>query len=954
MKTLIVEDESITRLALEEQMQALGYEVTAYADAETALTACQQTVYPLILLDLMLPGMDGFEFCRRLRRPPFEQESMVLVITAHDQQSDLRTALEAGANDYLLKPVNFKQLQVRVTILERRLQQLKQRKRFEDLLRFQAQLLDNVRESVIATDLDGQVTYWGKGARALYGYPAEDVLGQSVTLLVAPQYETAEQSRLRQARVTGLWKGQYQQQRQDQTDFWADTVISVVTNQHKQPCALIRIDRDITERRQAEEALIHEQRLLRALMDTIPDHIYFKDTTSRFFRINQAMAEWVGLSDPEQAVGKTDFDFFTVEHARPAYNDEQEVLRTGIPLVGKEEKETWPDGRATWVSTTKAPLSDNGGQIIGTFGISRDITQHKLAEQALQKAHHELERRVEERTAELKQVNEQLNRDIRQRQQIEQELQQAKEEAERANQAKSEFLANVSHDIRTPMNAILGFSEILQEHFQNAPQYRTYLENISNSGHTLLRLINDILDLSKIEAGQLEIQPEPLNLAVLLSEIASTFSLAFTQKGLQLETLIEPKTPSVVLLDGMRLRQILVNLIGNALKFTQAGSVHVVMTTTAHRSATSTAPEQGLREAADDLERETVDLVVEVRDTGIGIPAEERERIFEPFQRQLATQKSGVEGTGLGLAIIKRLVQIMNGDISVKSRVNQGTTFRIVFPATPVVRPENISDSAPSQDASRFRFARATILLVEDQTSNRDLVRAYLAAQPFELIEAVNGQDALEQLQHQRPDVILMDLRMPIMDGAQATQQIKADPRLRTIPVIALTAYAMKDQQEQLQTLYDAYLSKPIFKSELLAALAPFLPHTTCSEAATARDGREATEAAASAQAICEALKTHLRGMMPLPPLAFEQLHTDLLPRHKEASELMSVDEMRAFANAVAAFAEEFNIRPLETYSTELLEALERFDIFDMKRLLAYFPTIVTYLCDLNEAGKVS
>ena len=238
------------------------------------------------------------------------------------------------------------------------------------------------------------------------------------------------------------------------------------------------VSRDVTERKRAEAGLMEERNLLRTLMDNLPDVIYFKDLESRFTRINKAHAKLFGLNDPAQAVGKTDFDFFAGEHAQQAFADEQEIIKTGRAMLAKEEKETWPDGHVTWASTTKMPLCDTQGNIIGTFGISRDITRRKQAEEEL---HH------------------------------------AKEAAEAASRAKSDFLAMMSHEIRTPMNGIMGMTELALD-TPLSPEQLGYLNSVKESADTLLTLINDILDFSKIEAGKLSLDVGEFDLQDLIRD----------------------------------------------------------------------------------------------------------------------------------------------------------------------------------------------------------------------------------------------------------------------------------------------------------------------------------------------------------------------------------------------------------------------------------------------------
>ena len=273
--------------------------------------------------------------------------------------------------------------------------------------------------------------------------------------------------------------------------------------------------------------------LLNAVLEFIPDNLYFKDCESRFIRINQAAAKWYGLADASQAVGQSDFDLFTPEHAQPAFDNEQQIIRSGEPMLHVEEKETWPNGDVTWVDTSKLPLRDSQGRVIGTFGISRDITEKKRVEDALRAA---------------------------------------KEAAEAASRAKSEFVANMSHEIRTPMNAIIGMAELLLDTPVD-PAQREYAQTILDAGESLLSLLNDILDFSKIEAGKVELDPLPFDFRERIEATMKSLAVRAQRQMIELVCCIEPEVPEIIVADLGRLRQVLVNLVGNAIKFTAEGEV---------------------------------------------------------------------------------------------------------------------------------------------------------------------------------------------------------------------------------------------------------------------------------------------------------------------------------------------------------------------------------------------
>ena len=385
--------------------------------------------------------------------------------------------------------------------------------------------------------------------------------------------------------------------------------------------ALILV-KQVFEKRKLQKANLSLERdnyFFSTLLENTPDSIYFKDSDSRFLRCSRVLANMFGLDEPAAIAGKSDRDFFTEEHAVPALKDEQELMRTGVTMM-KEERETWSDGTVTWVSTAKLPLRAPDGRIMGTFGISRNITKRKNAELALQAA---------------------------------------KEAAESANRAKSEFLANISHEIRTPLNGVIGMTELALDTALTEEQ-RELLTAAHDSAQVLLELLCDILDLSKMESGKLELENVNFDLYELVASCAQIFNLRAKQKHLAFVYDVAPKCPRNIEGDPTRIRQVLFNLLGNAIKFTQQGSVTL--------RVTSTDSEAGGR------------LQFSVSDTGIGIPREKQAMIFDAFSQADASTTRQYGGTGLGLAISRRLAELMQGMIQLESTVGVGTTFFFCLP----------------------------------------------------------------------------------------------------------------------------------------------------------------------------------------------------------------------------------------------------------------------------------
>jgi PAS domain S-box-containing protein len=516
----------------------------------------------------------------------------------------------------------------------------------------------------------------------------------------------------------------------------------------------------------ANERLAHERDLLHALLDTIPDRIYFKDERSRFLRVSRALADYWGFESPDQAVGKWDFDFFTDEHASQAYADEQKILKTGQPLIGVVEKETLPGGEIRWVTTTKMPLRDSKGTVIGTFGISRDIT-------------------------ELKQVEEQLR--------------QAKEAAEGASRTKSEFLASMSHELRTPLNSIIGFANILLKNKEGTlnPAQLNFLERIQANGKHLLSLINQILDLSKIEAQKMEVHLCPTSVDTLVRETLAQHEALVRDKPVQLVAEL-PASIAPFETDPDKLKQILINLIGNALKFTDSGTITV-------RVLTDRADHRPVR--------------MEVIDTGIGIPEEKLGLIFDAFQQAEAGTSRKYGGTGLGLTISRALCHLMGYRIEVSSQVGRGSTFSVVLASA-----ANISSGVPvpaqaveTPPAARRRELQGkVVLVVDDDLDSRTLLSHILDEFGCEVIAASSGEQGLRMAREFRPHIITVDLLMPHMDGWQFIRTLKADPQVRYIPVVVVSVLAGENRGRILGSV--DVLQKPVAREELLAVLQRNLP----------------------------------------------------------------------------------------------------------------------------------
>ena len=476
-------------------------------------------------------------------------------------------------------------------------------------------------------------------------------------------------------------------------------------------------------------------------------------------------------------------------------------------------------------------------------------------------------------------------------------LQKAKEEADAANRSKSEFLANMSHEIRTPMNAIIGFTELLNEQL-NEPRLIAYVKTIQNASNTLLTLINDILDLSKIEAGKLTIHKTPTNLFNLSNEISSIFMMSVKNKGIDFIVEVEKDLPKGLLIDAIRLRQILFNLIGNAVKFTEHGSIKL--------SIKSFNVQEHLSK---------LDLEISVEDSGIGIPQDQLVKIFKAFEQKDGQDNRKFGGTGLGLSISQRLCVMMDGDITVQSQQDQGATFVVHLYNVDIstLNDENHDKKKTTKD--EIVFQKATILVADDIEDNRELIIKNFENTDIKIISANDGLEAVSLFKSENPDLILMDIRMPNMDGYEAAREIK---KLSNIPIVALTASVMQDENEILKRKnFDGYLRKPVLKNELFEELSHFLKYTTLKH-------DEKTEPLIL---LSEKAKLNMGTILDL-------IEKNVMPLHDKALKSNNISDIKAMGKELERIADEYEIIALKNYTQELYEAIDVFNISQMQSLL--------------------
>lgn len=642
---------------------------------------------------------------------------------------------------------------------------------------------------------------------------------------------------------------------------------------------LFSIVHDITERIRNQAELQKERKLLRTVIDNLPATVYVKDLQLRKVLANKAELDILGKPEQE-VIGKTDHELYPPEMATRFEEDDRRVIEEGHEIINREERIVDADGQETWLLTSKTPFRDHTGKIMGLVGVGRNITDIVKASQ---------------------------------------ELKQAKEIAEEANRIKSEFIANMGHEIRTPMNAILGFSDSLLEQIKNRGQQKM-LQSISSSGKLLLTLLNDILDLSKIEAGKLEISPHPADIMHSVDEMKMLFEEKAQQKGLDFVIEKPDSFPEKLMLDEARIKQVLFNLAGNAVKFTHEGGV--------------TIRPEFLMENSDKGR-----LRIHVIDTGIGIAADKLENIFTAFYQQSGESNRLYEGTGLGLTISGRLIEKMNGEITVESEPGKGSVFTIDIPGVSVI----ISDQPPTkkpapEKTEKIRFKKAKVMIVDDSPANRHLLEIMLSSTGLDILEAINGPNALELLQDNTPDLIILDILMPGMDGHQVAEQIKQQDHLKDLPIIAFTAFTDQGEGMKQSGLFSGYLYKPIKKQELFKALQKFLELDIEEE--------ETEETVDLDNPVLEQLQSEGIGpevQQKLPDL-IKELKDGYLPRWEGIKDHLVLFKIEEFSRDLRATADKYGFKFLVNYSDRLLTHIEILDLESLKADLRTFPDIIEEL----------
>lgn len=697
---------------------------------------------------------------------PAPPEISELVQTAINLRHRLERELKAGKNTFAVTVVPFPdQGYINLYFVD-----ITEKTAAENVLRESEARYRNVVESasdiIYGTDPMGHFLFANQVAERLLNLPADSIAGRHFTELIPEKYredarvfyrnqleqrlpETYYEFPVNTANGDRLWLGQHVKTQVDETG---------AVN------GFIAVARDITGQKLAEEKLRQSEERYRSIIESLEFGMMEVDVHGRITRVYEGMCRMTGYT-AEELLGKDPSTLLLDPEFLPLM-EKQIATRAAGQTSAYEVKMRKKDGTSIWAMISGAPLLGEEGEIAGSIGVHLDLSDRKK---------------------------------------IEDQLRVARARAEESARAKEQFLANMSHEIRTPMNGIVGMVRLLEKTALDTTQHK-YLETIDSSAGHLLVLINDILDLSKIEAGKLSLEQIPVDVRKLIDSVQNDFRTATSAKNIELRTQIDPSLRFNVLGDPTRLRQILTNLTNNAIKFTERGHVNLTARTI-------------------NTDKEFALIRIGVSDTGIGIDSERLESVFEAFEQEESTTTRIYGGSGLGLPICKQLVELMGGSIHITSEKYKGTAVWAEIPMK--ITEEADTTTAANKNWDAAELAGRTVLLAEDHDINRFLAAKLLEDAGLKVVFAENGRQAIERLGQFDIDLILMDMQMPVMDGLDATRHIREHIDA-TIPIIALTANAIKgDEKRCLDAGMNDYVSKPFEPARLFAAMSDLLGKTS-------------------------------------------------------------------------------------------------------------------------------
>lgn len=722
------------------------------------------------------------------------------------------------------------------------------------------------RDVICIHDLAGNFVYVSPASEDILGYPPGELIGESPCGLFHPkdrEYVIKDALKdIQEGRRNNNFE--YRIRKKDGKYIWFETIAQPIENAKGETVEIQTSSRDITERKMTERKLRESEEKYRNIFESMFDvYAEVELDTGKILEISPSVVRISGYSRDE-LLGQNIQQFYVIPEEREKLIEELKRKKKVSDFDVTLKRKT---GEHIICSYAVRLIFDETGKPYKTVGTLRDVSQRKRHEKQLKRA---------------------------------------KEKAESASRAKSEFLANMSHEIRTPLNAVLGFSEVLMNKVEDV-EHKNYLEAILSSGRTLLALINDILDLSKIEAGKLQIVREPVQLPAIIEDIQHIFEKKIKEKNLELLIDIAPELPEVLLLDEVRIRQVLFNLVGNAIKFTEKGHINLKLEVKSKG--------KGL-----------FDLKLVVEDTGIGIPRKQQKHIFGAFDQKDGQSSRKYAGTGLGLSITKKLVESMNGEINLSSRIGKGSKFTVMLFDIEESLLKKTQQTYLDEEETNIEFKPATILIADDIQYNIDTVRNLLDSDTIKIIEAQSAEKALEILKINTPELVLMDLRFPDMSGYEAAAMVRAEHKNKHTPILAFTAATLDEEEDNAKNIFDDFIKKPVSKNELYAKLKKYLAYVPKDRESDSGPKRNT-------------LKIQDLGEEDYQKL-LKILENEVYPFWQNIKDSLIIFEIEKFVEHLQELQNYYMLEVWDKYIQELSDNLENFDVDNLQKQLQDFDEI--------------
>ncbi|MDO9635008.1 MAG: PAS domain S-box protein [Paludibacter sp.] len=676
-----------------------------------------------------------------------------------------------------------------------------ERKYIEEKLLRLSQIVEQSPVSVVVSDVKGDIEYVNPKFTDQTGYSLDEVLGENPRILKSGEMPDEEYKTLWATITSGkIWQGEFHNKRKDGTLFWETASISPIVNKKGIITHFLALKEDVTQRKQAEDQL---HKFLK-VVDQSPNMIIITGLDAVIEYVNQSFCRISGYSS-EDVIGKRYKLLKLAQADESEYEDLWNCLRAGVAWHG-ENIDKRKNGELYWQGVSINPILSEAGNTTNYVSILSDISDRRKMEDELQELNMNLEQKVHDRTSELLITNEFLMNEVVARKKNEAELKTARVEAEKANKAKSEFISRMSHELRTPMNSILGFAQLFAMG-ELTPGQRKGVDHILNSGNHLLKLINEVLDISKIEAGKLSLSLEFIKVREVIIEAIDFIKPLTIKPEIKIHYENSDHDQLTIKADKQRLIQVLVNLLNNAVKFNRQGGSITIKTFLLKKNDN----------AGDKVQ-------ISITDTGVGISEKNFTKLFKPFERFGSTEQT-TEGSGLGLSISKELMTLMGGTIGASSKPDKGSTFWVELPFAKNQTNSYSNLYAFQKNNAEQNKGNATILYIEDNDSNIELIeQVFNIHRPnSRLISHKYGNDTVQLAIDNMPNIILLDLDLPDMHGSQVMELLKKNDKTKHIPVIIISADAMPYRIKKLMKAgAKNYLTKPFDVLELLTEIDKF------------------------------------------------------------------------------------------------------------------------------------